>query len=540
MKIFLSVVSQTKLRVLTFFTLIFLAMSYSATARDDEITRSFLQVIPIPEDPCLDFHVSLGILKTHNVTVLGENVVLYPAKDKPQFPMRSRPLVLIIDGNGFGASDYKPLASYLSRKGFNVAVVDRPSNNGPNPVDLAIGSIDAAFSQLKLSSDTPVAVVGHSVGGGLAIDTVLANHLSKTPYDIRSMVLLAPKVDNNTDTLLSASELSAAMIIYGSQDNDVAGINNKTTDAFSAYDRLGTEYSSTCHSEFCPYKPQMHKTMVYAHGANHAGIVSADITCQIGGCPSYKTYLSKANQFCIAKGYTRAMLEWTLYEDPAWKRMIMGRYTPNSINNILSSQVDTLGNPVGTPLRMGIQVSPKKRSLIENFEDSSWNIATQTDDVQIDLATEQEHAGGSLNIRHVTKHALIGWPSSNQWQFMAFTVPNIKRDTTHFNHLSMRIGQLGGLGNPAFENTPNSFSNILIGLRDKDGHINWEWSNSHVDILPFDIKPNGIPQSVMQTVKIPLTSFFNIDKKNIDAVFLAFPAGTQGTLLLDNIEWTDE
>jgi hypothetical protein len=44
----------------------------------------------------------------------------------------------------------------------------------------------------------------------------------------------------------------------------------------------------------------------------------------------------------------------------------------------------------------------------------------------------------------------------------------------------------------------------------------------------------------MSTVKIPLSAFIGLNKGAVEAVLLAFPAGTQGTLLVDSVEWFKE
>jgi hypothetical protein len=44
----------------------------------------------------------------------------------------------------------------------------------------------------------------------------------------------------------------------------------------------------------------------------------------------------------------------------------------------------------------------------------------------------------------------------------------------------------------------------------------------------------------MNTLRIPLSSFSNVNKGAIEAVLLALPAGTQGTLLIDSVEWFKE
>jgi hypothetical protein len=204
-----------------------------------------------------------------------------------------------------------------------------------------------------------------------------------------------------------------------------------------------------------------------------------------------------------------------------------------------TAAADELGNAAGSPPRMALQVSPKKRSVIENFEDGSWTISTQTPDVLIQLVTEGEFAGGDLNVRHATKLGVIAWPEQDDWQLLGFEVPGSKRDVTGFTHVAVRLGQLAGVGDPTLANPANTNASVMIGLSD-GGASSWQWAHNHGKILPADQRPNGQHQSVMATVQIPLTSFSNINKGAIQTVLLAFPAGTQGTLLIDSVEWFKE
>lgn len=145
----------------------------------------------------------------------------------------------------------------------------------------------------------------------------------------------------------------------------------------------------------------------------------------------------------------------------------------------------------------------------------------------------------SLNIRHATKLGLLAWPEHDNWQLIGFDVPFSRRNVSTFSHLAVRLGQLAGVGDPTLSNPPNSYPSVLVGLHD-GSPTNWEWSHSHGEILPADQRPNGQHQSVMNTLKIPLTAFHSIDKSDIRAVYLAFPAGTKGTLLMDGLEWFRE
>lgn len=147
------------------------------------------------------------------------------------------------------------------------------------------------------------------------------------------------------------------------------------------------------------------------------------------------------------------MLEWTLDNNTSDTSMVHGQHVPASIQAMTTTAPDEFGNPAGSPARIGRQVSAKKRSVIENFEDGTWSIASQTPMVVTQVVDEGDLAGGTMNVRHAGS------------------------------------GSLGGRST-----TPG-------------------------------------------TLNIPLTAFSGINKNAVEAVYLAFPAGSQGTLLIDSVGW---
>ena len=199
-------------------SMLLLALSASATTLPAaqvsavrELQSTTVTLLLPPPDPCVNTQIVFNPAPwpSQDLEVLGQPARLFeagPSSNPGETPRRHdpvrRPLVLIVDGNGFGLGDYGDLSGYLAAKGFNVVVIDRPPQNGPDPVDQALAAIGAAFDTLGLPADAPVGVIGHSVGGAIAIDTILANKLARAGYDIQALVLLAPKVGNGTGVLL--------------------------------------------------------------------------------------------------------------------------------------------------------------------------------------------------------------------------------------------------------------------------------------------------------------------------------------------------
>jgi dienelactone hydrolase len=491
---------------------------------------------PLPPDPCSPNQIQIGWQPVVvDLEVLGGDIELYsdPEAASAKPGMRGKPLAVIVNGNGFGLDDYEDFASFLARRGFYAAVAHRPG--GVDPADFVLEAIDVVLDEIGQSAAaTPVGLIGHSVGGGVVIDAAVRNEEDGLGFDVQAVVGLAPQV-GGVDTPLDIEHAPAFLAIYGSQDNDVEGLNSSPSDAFAAYDLAGTESSTTCHGNgLCFVTPGLDRTMIFVHGADHAGLVNQIPSCGIGGCEyPFNNYLSKANQFCIAKGYTEAFLRWTLADDAIYHNMVRGRWKPASINAMTTAAADELGNPAGTPVRIRFQSSPAKRSAVENLEDGAWVVASATPDVETQLFEAGDLIAGSANVRHQTKYLALGWPVDPTWQLIGFTVPASKRNTTGFSHVALRAGQLANLPPASMDNPANTSQSVMIGLHDGT-HTSWKWL---APIPPNDERPDGKTHSVMSTFAVTLSSFSGIDKTKVESIYLAFPGGTQGTLIVDSFEW---
>lgn len=492
---------------------------------------------PVPPDPCNSGQIQIGWEPVVvDLEAAGGEVQLYsdPGAPSARPGMRGKPLAVIVNGNSYDLADYEDLASFLVRRGFYVAVAERPGG-GLDPVDFVLEAIAVALDEIgQTAAATPVGLVGHSVGGAVAINAAARNEEEGLGYDIQAVVGLAPQV-GSVETHLEVEHSPAFLAIYGSQDQDVDGLTNKANDAFAAYDLAGTESSTTCHGAgFCLVTTGLDRTMIFVHGADHSGLVNRSASSGYYPCAfPYNNYLAKADQFCIAKGYTEAFLRWTLADDALYRDMVRGRWKPASIAAIDTAAADELGNPAGTPLRMRFQSSPARRSVIENLEDGAWTVASATPDVVAQLFEAGDNIDGSANVRHQTKYLALGWPEDDTWQLIGFTVPASKRNTTGFSHVALRAGQLRSVPPANMENPANQSQSVMIGLHDGT-HTSWKWL---APIPPNDERPDGQTHSVMSTFAVALSNFSGIDKTRIEAVYLAFPGGTQGTLIVDSFEW---
>ena len=86
-----------------------------------------------------------------------------------------KPVVLIINGNGYYITHYESIAKFLARNGFIAAVGVRENGNWTDP-GFVVEALEVVFAELDLQPDTPVAVVGHSKGGLVAVNGTVQNH----------------------------------------------------------------------------------------------------------------------------------------------------------------------------------------------------------------------------------------------------------------------------------------------------------------------------------------------------------------------------
>jgi hypothetical protein len=514
---------------------ILLALALAITAVPAEARDRGVAMLPVPPDACWPATMILGgPPPVPSTLLLGGTVEAYSDWSAPSAlaGQKAKPVALIVNGNGYILSDYEDLASHLARAGFIAAVAQRPGG-GADPVEFSLAALEAVLDHFGLSPDTPVGLVGHSVGGGVVVNAAVRNHEQNLGFAIEAVIGLAPQV-GNVPTHLDAEHAPAYLLIYGSQDQDVHGLSNVANDAFAAYDLAGHEGSTTCHRGVCRVAPGLDRTMLFIHGADHSGLINRTPTCPIGGCAEpFNSYLTTASQFCISKAYTEAFLRWAVADDPLYHKMVRGRWRPASIQNMVTALPDELGNPAGSPLRMRFQVGPARRSVIESFEDGAWEVSAVTPAVMTQLFDSGELLGTSANVRHLSRWLAVGWPQEGSWQLIGFKVPAGRRNVSTFTHVALRAGQLSALLTPDVANPANSSQLVLLGLSDGQ-QSSWRWLKP---IPPNDLRPSGKTHSVMSTFAERLTGFSGIDKSNLESVLLAFPQGSQGTLLIDSLEW---
>lgn len=453
-----------------------------------------------------------------------------------------RALAVLSHGNGFLYESYDHLLGHLAANGMIAAAC---SNAVP-----MLDVVADLKSWLGLAATTKVALLGHSFGGGRAVEAANENAGLGFPHRVQAVVGIAPVAPVGLD--LPATAVSSYFALYGSRDNDTVGWElgwpgpgNLPNAGFAAYDRAGTEADTS--GGLILTKP-MTKAMAFVYGADHDGFTDNQIPCYAD-----VDYLTIPTQQCIARAYVTGFLRWRLLGHQAYTGMFKGDWMPPSIAAATTSAADGWGNPAGSPVRIFTQFSPGYRRVVANFEaptpisKSPSLTAVRTDTFSFDL--HSPHDTTALRVR---------WTSQNATQFLELTVPagpdqlsGTKRNVSNLGYLSFRAGQIYDEPGGFAQNPFNQDQDFVVYLVDEDGAAAGAWVSGYASI-PFPdrheleqggacAKDGDFSKSAMPTtVRMPLSAFRGIDLTRVEHVTFAFPRSTLGNVFIDNVEFTAE
>lgn len=495
------------------------------------VTASNLLPIGIrPVDPCT--------LVTHRSTLLEETVQIpgygdsagmdiYVEKSvKLSLPGRA-PIALIINGNGYAKDRYVDMARFLAHNGFVVGVAEREGVILDSLFPL--NALNSIFAEHQIDDSSPVALIGHSRGGYVVNEAAIENVQMDLGFNIKSIINVAPNITNEINQFsseLNGYHAKSFLSLWGSRDQDMQGKGGLPREGIAAYDRVGTESSTTCGSPPCFINPQnlIEKVSVYINGANHGELMGTR-TNSGTGIPD-QGYLSPSDEFCIGKAYINANLHKYLHGENSFDKFLRNESLPPSLQNISSNKDDDLGGAPGSPLRIYHQFSPVQKRSIENFEDNHYTVFGKSAHVLDFILEENSNTGSPIYYRHLTDSLLVAWEEKNASQYIGFTVPSYARNAGSFTHLSMRIGLVNDMPYPMYANDNND-ELIRIGLRDTSYRSRYQYHTL------------GRPDthSTMQTVVIPLDEFTGVNLSQLQMVYLSFNPNTKGTLIMDNIEF---
>ena len=468
----------------------------------------------------------------------GDNgLVYYPFE---AYFNRQTPVVLIIHANpGTGGSHYHhkywELMEHLARNGFIAVSYDRFNNAQQIPPRDFITDVQQTFG---LDADAPVAIIGHSFGGTMAVEAAMLNWYQGKPLNLQALVGLSPVSEK--DDFLDPTAVPAYFALYGSRDQDTLGWSVFAPDvpaaAHAAYDRAGVEFSTEGTQTFTP----MHKSMAFVYGATHDGWLTSPNLCY-----PHTGYFSYDDMTCIAKAYLTGFLRWRIFGQDQYEGMFRGAWKPGSVAAMTTTKSDGWGNPEGSPVRLFTQFSSEIRRVVNHFDGPDVNY-TKSPSLQIARADSMLLSSHSP---HDTVALRVTWQSANVSQYLRFTVPEGQRDLKRFKDLAFRVGQVHSEPGGYLYNPYNQDQDFKVWLTDEHNNHRSVWA-SQFAAIPFPdryeleesvgacSKPEGdYSKSAMQTVLIDLDNFSGIDQGRIKYIWFEFTRNTFGRILLDNVEF---
>jgi len=356
-----------------------------------------------------------------------------------------------------------------------------------------------------------VGLFGHSRGGEAVVRAAVIN--SDPDITIRGVLSLAPTDAHST----TPARTSLLMVLPGA-DGDVVDL-----DGARIYDRAPR---STAAAWF--------KSQFMVYGANHNYFneqwLADDYNWAQGAGPG-PNRLSRGTQEAMLRAWARAFFELTVTGKEAHRPL----FSRDAI-------VQGLLND-----RLYVSYIRNRAGVVDDYEQTPDDITENTANGQVDpvlanfgVFDEFDFTRSSADVFNnsffeATDGHVIEWKDASAF---ASILPAAAADNDDFENLSVRLGQVAdGLGAAGTE------MNIRIGIEDTDGdRIDIESVSAGRIAFPYQ-HPFGA-KSLIHTLRFPRACFIGKDGTAVDfdrvkAVHFGFDQTREGTLALDQIEFTD-
>lgn len=510
------------------------------------------------KDPAADSEYPCYYISNLNWDYGGDGVpvvngkVRWPSStcDANDGPPAGRPIVIFMHGNGMNHQDHDYLMAYLARNGFVTCSIANGSYLGGSNegrARQAISYLNAmhAFWGWKHRLSSKVIFMGHSRGGEAAITAARLLHeqpqLASESFDVRAIVSIAP-TDGGGDNSDPKEDIIGAWAdgflgIYGSRDEDVRGVRledpllSPENTVFAIYDRAGTESSS----EGLLISPPLTKSLIYVEGASH---YLFEDSCPISTLPATISCNDHKN---VAKGYINAFLQWKVNNESEYRPYFSGEATPTTL------RLDGV--------ECFTQFSDSARRVIDNFEQGGTSVNTLGGSVYqsagIAVAAEGNLWQMDPSSPNDTRGMRIKWNNAGSTPYVRWTIPNgtvplvgPTRDVSHFSYLSLRVAQNY---NDAW-NQAGVDQDFFVRLYTGAGYSSLVKISDHGRIpyadefqwVPFPNPGGDFTKTAMNTVRIPLDAFDNVDLDDVIFVYMYFtaPGSSQaGSIHVDSLEF---
>ena len=161
----------------------------------------------------------------------------------------------------------------------------------------------------------------------------------------------------------------------------------------------------------------------------------------------------------------------------------------------------------------------------------------------------KEPCGGSSSLaRCISATRTTHWPTGYRLPAVRLTwtgagtysnaLPQYKRDISNFSTLQFRV-TVDHTHYPNFLDVPANFSVRLTGV---DGRSSTVVAGNYSEVLyhpPGDFQ-SPARASIMNTLRIPLEAFGDVDMTNVASVALVFGTPTSGRIVVSDIAFTDK
>ena len=372
-----------------------------------------------------------------------------------------------------------------------------------------------------------IAIMGHSRGGDGAVQAEVFNQTLGLGFDIKAVVALAPTdFSGTTDNPLVLST-SKFLCIYGSNDGDVRGKENPSTQytgtGFRFYDRATVE-----------------KAMVFIYGATHNRF-NTEWGTEWRVDTSSPLILDTTTHKNLLKGYMAAFLQGHLQDR--------------------TEQLDYFHGDLRIPQVDHVEVFTQYRSpdppplTLDHFETAApIDENTLGGDVShSDLdGAPQENLLGTLDSHspHQTRGLKLKWNAATARYESEIPLVGDQRNLAAYRFFSCRISQVvESMANPV-----DQTQDLYVRLSTAGGGNSRAVRAAYFGLIPFPYRPKYVlsadseeptnTKSALSTLRIPLHAWTIkclsapiVDLENVGSIALEFSSKPTGELLIDDIEF---
>ncbi len=452
------------------------------------------------------------------------------------------PVVVVMHGMHTTADPsylgYNYLLDHLASHGFIAVSIDCNAINAINGMQDTRGhAILEHLSVLQSLKANPglfqgkidmnnIAIMGHSRGGDGVVQAEIYNQSLTLGWNIKAVIALAPTDFSGISPSPLVLMTSKFLCVYGSNDGDVWGGSNPSTQyagtGFRFYDRAAVE-----------------KAMVFIYGATHNRFNTQWGTEWKVDAASPKV-LSEDTHHKLLMGYMTAFVQAHVQGRVEQLDYFKGEL---KIPQVSSVDLHTQYRPAANVLALdNFETAP---ALNQNTLGGAVTFANLD-------GNPQEDAMGTIdpNSPHQTRGIRLKWNASTANYRSEIPLAGTQRDISGRKSLSFRVSQKAG----SASNPLDQLQDLYVRLTTAAGGNSRAVRAGYFRTIPFPYKPEYIPaydtaegpntKAALKSVLIPLHSWTVkalsapiVDLTNIESITFEFSAKPAGEIEIDDIEF---